>query len=228
MTAQPIWAVVPVKRFAAAKARLAPILSSADRSALAEAMMRDVLESTRACPAVAGVAVVTCDPKAAEIAAVAGALVVRTSSDEGHTAAAEAGVAALGAEAASVLIVSTDIPAVRPEDLSQLVSLHGPGKAVTLARAAADGGTNALVVTPPDIMRFHFGADSEARHAHAARQAGATFRAVTITRMAFDLDRPEDVARFLATRSATRTYRLLREVQACGRMAAAVGERELS
>lgn len=218
MTGEPLWAVIPVKRLRAAKARLADILSGDDRSALAEAMMRDVLAAARACPALAGIAVVTCDARVADIAGASGAEVVRTAADEGHTAAAHAGVAGLRGKASSVLILSTDIPLVQGSDLSLLASLHGCGRAVTLARAAADGGTNALIVTPPDVIGFHFGADSEARHAQAARRAGITLRAVTIARMAFDLDRPDDVARFLSLPSPTFSNRLLRDLQARGRM----------
>jgi 2-phospho-L-lactate/phosphoenolpyruvate guanylyltransferase len=230
VTGDAVWAIVPVKRFAAAKRRLRQVLSSAERQELAQAMMRDVLSAVAEYPAIAGVVVVTCDEKAAGIAAAAGAEVVRAGSDEGYTAAADAGVAALRGRATTALILSTDIPLVRGEDLARLASMHGLSPAVTVARAAVDEGTNALVLSPPDIIGFQFGPASEARHVAAGRCAGATVRSVTLPRMAFDIDRPEDVARFLRAPSPTLTYGLLWKLQVEQRLArgpvASAGPRE--
>lgn len=218
MTGHPLWAVVPVKRFGAAKMRLANVLSGEDRSALAEAMMRDVLSAAVDCTALAGIVVVTCDRNAAQIAAAAGANVVQTASDSGHSPAAEAGVAALGGRASSVLLLSADIPLVGAEDIAFMASLHRPAPSVTLARAASDAGTNALLVSPPDIIGFRFGFDSEARHIEAARQVGASLRSLTVPRMAYDIDRAEDLGRFLKVPSPTLTYRLLADLKARGRL----------
>lgn len=221
MIADTLWAVVPVKRFKAAKMRLSDMLSSQHRSALAEAMLRDVLAATAGCPAIAGIAVVTSDERAAVIAKEFGAEVVKTDTDPGHNPAIQAGVSHLLGRASTVLVLSADIPLLRAEDIVRMSSLHGPGPAVTLAGAAADGGTNALLVSPPDVIGFRFGKHSEAGHLEAARQAGAVARSLTIARMAFDLDRPEDVARFLRAPSSTCTYRLLREIAEAGKLSLA-------
>ena len=213
MTPDPLWAVVPVKRFATAKMRLAGILSGDHRCRLAEAMLRDVLGAAAGCAALSGIAVVTSDEEAAALAAELGAEVVETGSELGHNAAVEAGVDHVRQRAAGVLVLAADIPLVRPEDIDHLAALHGPVPAVTIVRAVADGGTNALLVSPPDVIGFHFGSNSESRHLEAARKAGAAARSLTIARMAFDLDRPEDVGRLLDRPSPTATYRLLRRLQ---------------
>lgn len=218
MTADPIWAIVPVKQFDAAKLRLAGILSSERRSELAEAMLRDVLAAAAGCATIAGIVVVSCDESAAGIAAGFGVEVVQTASDPGHNQAIRAGVSHLPGGASTVLVLSADIPLVRAEDILRLASLHAPSPAVTIARAAADGGTNALVLSPPDVIDFSFGKDSEAAHLEAARQAGAGAQSFAIPRMAFDLDRPEDVARFLRAPSSTCTYRLLRRIAEAGEL----------
>ena len=62
-----IWAVVPVKEFARAKERLAPLLSRRLRQELAAAMFEDVLESLSAARGLAGIVVVTIEPAASEI-----------------------------------------------------------------------------------------------------------------------------------------------------------------
>jgi 2-phospho-L-lactate guanylyltransferase len=220
---------MPVKRFAEAKLRLAGMLSDRHRSELTEAMLRDVLAAACGCAEIAGILVVTCDECAAGIAEGLGAEVLRTSSDPGHNQAIRAGVSHLRGRASTVLVLSADMPLMRAEDISGLVALHAPGRAVTIARAAVDNGTNALLLSPPDIIDVSFGKASAEAHLEAARQAGATARSLDIPRMAFDLDRPEDVARFLRTPSSTHTYRLLRGIAEAGELSPQLAPRgELS
>ena len=61
-------AILPVKRFGAAKQRLAAALGAGSRQALAQAMFSDVLASLRRVPGVDSVVVVTAD-RVAESAA---------------------------------------------------------------------------------------------------------------------------------------------------------------
>ena len=57
-----IWAVVPIKELEGAKQRLAPLLSPAERRALIEVMMGEVLEAVAGARSLAGIVVVTVDP----------------------------------------------------------------------------------------------------------------------------------------------------------------------
>jgi 2-phospho-L-lactate/phosphoenolpyruvate guanylyltransferase len=220
MTPGPLWAVVPVKRFVEAKTRLADILSDGGRSALARAMLRDVLTAVAGCPAIAGIVVVTGDDMAAAIAAPFGALVVEDGSI-GYNAAVRTGISHIRERTAHVMVLPADIPLVRAGDIARLASIHPAGPAVTVARAAADGGTNALVMSPPDVIAVQFGTNSEARHVAAAHKAGAAVQSLVIPRMAYDIDRPEDVARFLDGPSETNTYRLLRRMALAGTLSPA-------
>jgi 2-phospho-L-lactate guanylyltransferase len=58
-------------------------------------------------------------------------------------------------------------------------------------------GTNGLALSPPGVIGFRFGAGSFA--AHRAEAAAAGLEPVIVTRpgLAFDLDTPEDLARWL-------------------------------
>lgn len=215
MTPSPLWAVVPVKDFGEAKTRLGDILSGEGRSALARAMLRDVLTAVADCPAIVGIVVVTSDDMAVAIAAPFGAIVVKDGSI-GYNEAVRVGISSVRERTASVMVLPADIPSVRAEDITRLASLHPAAPAVTIARAEADGGTNALVMSPPDVIAVQFGTGSEACHLEAAHRAGAAVQSLDIPRMAHDIDRPEDVARFLAESSETHTYRLLHRLALAG------------
>jgi 2-phospho-L-lactate guanylyltransferase len=55
-------------------------------------------------------------------------------------------------------------------------------------------GTNALLLTPPDVMAPAFGPGSFARHAARARAAGAAIRVADVSSLGLDVDTPEDLA----------------------------------
>jgi 2-phospho-L-lactate guanylyltransferase len=76
-------------------------------------------------------------------------------------------------------------------------------------------GTNALLLTPPDVMEPAFGPGSFVRHAALARAAGATIRVADVTSLGLDVDTPEDLAALRAALAAhdadaPRTRALLR------------------
>ena len=92
-----IWAVVPVKETVLAKQRLADVLSPRVRQDLAVAMFEDVMQAVAAAPGLNGIAVVTLDPKAAEIALRWGAEVWTDGARDGPTGAVTAAARRLGA-----------------------------------------------------------------------------------------------------------------------------------
>lgn len=81
-------AILPVKRFSAAKERLGEGLTPGARRALAEAMFSDVLVSLRRARSVDEILVVTADDAAQRTAAGHGASVLNAA-EQGHTSAAE-------------------------------------------------------------------------------------------------------------------------------------------
>ena len=59
-----IWAVIPVKEFDGAKHRLSGLLSPPERRLLAETMLTDVIDAVAGSRLLAGVMIVTLDPRA--------------------------------------------------------------------------------------------------------------------------------------------------------------------
>jgi 2-phospho-L-lactate guanylyltransferase len=53
-------------------------------------------------------------------------------------------------------------------------------------------GTNALVLTPPDVFVPAFGPDSCARHVSRARASGISFALERLESISIDLDTPQD------------------------------------
>ena len=186
-------AVLPVKRFGAAKQRLAAGVSGGQRRELAEAMVADVLEAIGRARTIERVIVVTGDPIAQELAAEAGAEVVPDPEDAGHVEAAQAGIARAEAEGAErVVLLAGDCPLLDPRELDRLLT-GVPGSYVGIVPDRHGSGTNALLLSPPDAIVPSFGEGSRARHVEAARQAGIPFGIEELPSIELDLDTPADV-----------------------------------
>jgi 2-phospho-L-lactate/phosphoenolpyruvate guanylyltransferase len=226
MTAEPVWAVVPVKPFEVAKLRLAPVLSKLERICLARAMLEDVLDAIGAGRRIAGLIVVTRDADAAAMARQRGAIVFAEESGVRLNGALNLAVRHLaGIGGSGMIILPADIPHVTARTLDGVAVLLGRPPAVVLAEAISDGGTNIFACRPADAVASSFGPDSFHRHLRAALRAGIAPRVIAHENVGRDLDRPEDLTAFLAVRSPTRTHALLSQLEIDRRLRFAVRTR---
>ncbi|HEU4706456.1 MAG TPA: 2-phospho-L-lactate guanylyltransferase [Solirubrobacterales bacterium] len=186
-------AVLPVKRFGAAKQRLAAGIDDERRHELAAAMVGDVLEAIGGARAIERTIVVSGDPIAQELAAEAGAEVVPDPEDAGHVEAAQAGIArAQGDGAERVVLLAGDCPLLDPRELDRLLT-GVPGSYVGIVPDRHGTGTNALLLSPPEAIVPAFGEGSRDRHVEAARRAGVPFGIEELPSIELDLDTPADV-----------------------------------
>lgn len=213
MSAQPeIWAVVPVKPFHLAKQRLADAWPPALRGELARLMLADVLAALRQAAGIAGIAVVTRDPDAAELARAHDAEIF--AEDAGGAGGLNAAVRGAAHRLAregrgGMLALPGDIPGITVQEIQTLLAQHRRSCGLSLVPAHDRRGTNALLLTPPDALAPAFGEDSFARHFLAGRAAGLEPAVLSLPGIGLDLDHPRDLATFARTPSATRTWRYL-------------------
>jgi 2-phospho-L-lactate/phosphoenolpyruvate guanylyltransferase len=186
-------AVLPVKRFAAAKQRLVGGVDEPQREALVEAMLGDVLEAISACRSIKRTIVVSSEPHAIELATAVNAEIVADPDEGGHSGAAIAGIARAqeqGAECA--ILLPGDCPLLEPRELDRLLT-GLPATFVAVVPDRHGSGTNALALAPPDAIEPAFGEGSRERHVSAAREAGIPFAVEELSSLALDLDTPADV-----------------------------------
>ncbi|MCE7795454.1 2-phospho-L-lactate guanylyltransferase [Sphingobium sufflavum] len=148
-------AIVPFNHGRPCKTRLAPLLSEAERNALALAMARHVVGVLAAVPGITAIRLVApVDP------ALAPALWVRDGGRglNGELAAARAEVAP-----GATLFLHADLPLLTPADLRTLLdAAEAAGSA--LAADMAGRGTNAIALADARTFAPAFGADSLATH----------------------------------------------------------------
>lgn len=161
------WAiVVPVKRLAVAKTRLA--VDPALRADLALAMALDTVSAALATPTVAVVVAVSDDERAIAHLTSCGALVVADEPDAGLNPALEHGAHAAvdAASARAVAALASDLPALRPDDLDRALRAAAAGPCACVGDAQGSGTT---LLAASDAAEFHpqFGPGSRARHVAA-------------------------------------------------------------
>ncbi len=205
-----IWALVPVKRLTGAKKRLADVLSEDERTALSHAMLEDVLSALRSANGLAGTAVVTADEEAVAVARQYGAATIADRASGLNEALTEASNVLATYAAKGVLIVHADLPLASSSEITAVVEHAGPAPSATLVPARADGGSNAMLLKPPNTIELAYGEGSFAKHRTAAHQAGLDVRALDSAGLGLDIDRPEDLEALLAdpTPCKTRDYLL--------------------
>jgi 2-phospho-L-lactate/phosphoenolpyruvate guanylyltransferase len=192
-----VWAAVAVKEFAGAKQRLAPLLTPGQRRALAAAMLQDVLTALAAAK-LAGIMVNTIDPEAAALARAHGARVVNHEARAGHTGAVAAMARILADEGAKAMLTCPgDIPLMTAEEVATVLDAHRPAPAFTIVPAHDGRGSNAVLLSPPDLMALRFGDDSFPPHLAEARRRGLAPSVVRLPGIGLDIDNPEDARAFL-------------------------------
>ena len=215
MSLHDIWAIVPIKELDGAKQRLSPLLSPAQRRALIEVMMGEVLEAVAASPALSGILVVTLDPQATALANRLGARVVTDGARDGHTGSVMGGMRLLLSEGrGGMLTLPADIPAVTSQEISLVVGAHLPGRSFTISPAHDHLGSNTVICSAPDAVPLRFGDNSYYPHLDAAAKAGIEPTVIHQPGIAMDIDHPVDLAMFLALPQSvgTRTRALLEEM----------------
>ncbi len=163
-----IVAAVPVKDLVNAKQRLMRVLTPPERSALARAMLCDVLRALRAAP-LDRVWVVTREPEIAAIAASMGVETLAEDDNRGHTAAVAAGQAEAARAGAAVFVtIPGDVPCVTASEVRALAAAAADAPAVFVPSHSGQG-TNGVALAPPQVMPLRFGEPSFDNHLAAAR-----------------------------------------------------------
>jgi 2-phospho-L-lactate guanylyltransferase len=202
--------LVPVKNLVCAKQRLAPVLDPPARSALAQAMLWDVLETLGRWRRRPEVAVVSCDPLALELAARYDFQVIADPNHPGETAAIEMATHICelrGAE--STLVLPADIPLLQVWELESILDAAPPHGTVLVP--AGDGrGTNAILRRPAGLIPLRFGNDSFQPHLAAAQATGRPCVVLHLPGIAVDVDNPADLRLLASLAGDTRAQRLAR------------------
>ena len=199
--------VVPAKRLAVAKTRLRPVTHGEGAHAeLVLALLADTVSAALASPVVGAVIVVTDDAAAAAVVRDLGARIVPDEPDRGLNPALEHGARSAGDQAVAAL--SSDLPAMRPEQLTAALDAARPATRCFVADALGTGTT--LLTAVGTALRPQFGRESAAAH----RAGGAVELDGPWPGLRRDVDTAADLRAALALGAGPRTTALMNHLSA--------------
>lgn len=196
-----------------AKQRLAAHLSEDQRTELARALAWDALDLSGRC-AFLDWWVVSDDPAIRSEARERGFRVVGDPGTGLNAALARGIRAVVEAGASSVTILPADLPLATADDVRDIVDTLATSTMVVVP-SGGDGGTNALALSPPDVVEPRFGPGSLEAHVALASERNLRCSVLALDRLALDLDTRADIDGLLAAEwSGGRAYAI------CARLAA--------
>lgn len=188
--------VIPIKAGRQSKLRLSPVLDCGERANLARYLCDKTLRFFATEFSFEHLSVVTPSQEMARIASDYDAAVIHEPDLAGlSTAAQRAAKWSLAHGFTTQLLIPADIAELSAEELRILLATHRQGPAVTVS-VAADGGTNGLMTSAPDVIEFGFGPGSAARHVQRAHAQQIPCTVLRLPHLSRDIDTPEDWAHF--------------------------------
>jgi 2-phospho-L-lactate guanylyltransferase len=208
-------ALVPLKDLVQAKSRLAGVLTSVERRALAQAMVEDVLAVLSSHQHITHITLVSDDPGASMLAHKYGADCWTESSlgCRGLNPLIQcASERLLNTRGEPLVVLHGDLPLLTEEDISLVVESQQALGGLIVGCDSKGVGTNLLAFNAASTPRFCFGADSCAAHIASAKNAGVAVQVLQRSGIGLDVDEAPDlqcIMEQLYANTASNTAQLL-------------------
>lgn len=202
--------LIPVKNLTNAKQRLASALDQAQRSRLAEAMLRDVMSAAAGVTDRLDVYLVTGDSRAQEMATEFNFGVIEDTRNESETAAIEMATAWCECRHYdTTVVVPGDIPLITSLELERVLDA-APAEGAVFVPAYDRRGSNCILRRPASIIPLRFGNDSFLPHCEAMKKTGKPLIVLEMSGIGLDIDNPHELELLVQRKGNTHAQRLLR------------------
>jgi 2-phospho-L-lactate guanylyltransferase len=203
--------LIPVKDLERAKQRLAPVLDQATRTALAQAMLSDVLQAVAASET-DEVSLVTCDAFAADLARQYGFGIIRDNLNLSETDAIEMACRICDSRGVNqTLVIPGDIPMIQAAEIRSIYD-SAPVTGTVLVPSLDKRGTNAVLRRPTALFPLRFGNDSFLPHLAAAIATNKSCVVLSLPGVALDIDTADDLHQVAINPGNTRSQILVRKL----------------
>ena len=202
------FAVVPVKNLLKSKTRLSNFFTFQERTLFTLAMLEDVLNALKSSN-VNKTVVVSSDLTVERFVKNFGMTFLKETQESLNQALNQATKWCVRNAAESVLVLPADIPLITSKDINQLVKL-APNKSLVIS-PSQNGGTNALLQTPPGVISPCFGSDSFKKHISRALAKHVQTKIYVSSNVMFDIDSEKDLEQFLKVGKQTASHRFLKQ-----------------
>ena len=188
------WALIPVKSFDVGKSRLRKVFSLQELILLNISLFQSTFLKVKDSRQFDHILVVSRDESAlAWVEANRGECLLEEGNEALNSALAQGLGWIVSHGAGSVLILPTDLPLLTVSDLCALETYHPEDPGMLIVPDHAQLGTNALLLTRPDLLTPQFGANSFQLHCKQADQLHLNQIIYLNRHLQQDIDTPEDL-----------------------------------
>jgi len=202
------FAVVPVKTLLKSKTRLSNFFTFEERTRFTLAMLEDVLNALKSSN-VSKTVVVSSDLTVERFAKNFGMTFLKETQQGLNQAINQATKWCVRNAAEWVLVLPADVPLITSKDINQLVKLALNNSVVI--SPSRNGGTNALLETPPGVIPPRFGPDSFKKHICEALAKHAQTKIYVSSNVMLDIDSEKDLEQLLKVGEQTASHRFLKQ-----------------
>lgn len=204
-----VCAIIPAKSLDKAKSRLSSLLPNSERREFCLIMLEDVLNAVKLVMNISQTVVVSNDLNVLHVTEEFDVEYLRESRSGLNQAVSQAVDWCCKRGTQSVLILPIDIPLVTSRNLEEILSL-GHEASMVISPSRRGEGTNALLLTPPNVISTYYGPQSFQRHLEAASEKKMSFSSYRSEKIALDIDTVKDLNDFiLENAEETETYKWL-------------------
>lgn len=185
--------VVPVKSPGNAKQRLSDVLDHQQRKDLASHLYQHTLSYLMDQFPEHDVLVVSENQRVLQVSAAMGCKTLLQTDDKGLNSAMEQAASKVSQQGyQAMMMLPADLAFLSRNELSRVLQYRD--RYELILAEANDGGTNALLVQPPNAIRFRFGLNSAKAHQREATKANLRVCMLKLPLMAVDIDKASDLA----------------------------------
>jgi len=199
------FAVVPVKTLLKSKTRLSHLFNVQERRLLTLAMLEDVLNALKSSEL--ETVVVGSDTEVEGFVKNFGITFLKEKGQGLNPALNQAVRWCVRNHSEAVLALPADVPLITTRDLNTLMKMTLNDCAVIAP--SKNGGTNALLVSPPEAIPPSFGVNSFKRHLAKARTKNIHLKIYISANIMLDIDSEGDLEQLLKAQRQTASYRFL-------------------
>jgi len=194
------WAVLPVKRYSVGKSRLRELFSETGLAELNRQLFESTLTTIQQTPGIDRILVVSREDQAlAWCNAHGGVALLEDNSSTLNSAITQAQEFIRQQDGGRVVILPSDLPLMTSNDLQYLVGLADGKRKLVIVPDHFQSGTNALMMSEPDLIEPSFGSGSFRKHTRQAMEKNAELVVYLNENIQWDLDTSLELYRIINT-----------------------------
>jgi 2-phospho-L-lactate guanylyltransferase len=206
-----VFAAVFAEELDGSKSRLSAGFAAEERKLLSAAMLEDVLTALQS-SVVREVVVIGADSSVRQVADSCGVLFISKERSGLGSAVRKAIAWCNEKKADALLVLPANVPLVSSSDINRIVELGSEGPAVVLSPSIT-GGTNAVFLNPPNLIKTQLGPDSFFKLVKEAIDKNVVLRFHSSREITLDVASEEDLGKLLEIKNNSVSKRVFEKIR---------------